>query len=225
MKMLKAWLLSCALLVSSAALSATVTGQFAINFAPLSDANPYSLPADFDQIDGTGRIVSGLWRTADPATNTHAILDSGTYTFGNQVCAKIELGDAAGYDGLWVLVWDASGNGYGARLSFDTTLSSIRFDAGTGVGGTLLTDTVTPVDGDQLMLCYTKSTGAVVVSYNGTPMPSLGFTDSTHAALTLMAGFAQRPQDTGDGGIRSFAADGLAGGSSPLRKIIQQLEH
>jgi hypothetical protein len=190
---------------------ATVTGEFQVDFAGLSDTNPYT-NANFDALTGTARIASGLWRTIDPGTLAQWHLDPGAYTFGNVIRAKVELGNATGFDGLWANVIDASGNGYGVRMSGGDTLTRLRWDA--FAGAEILTEPMTAADGDQMEIEYTKSTGAVRVYYNSTLISALNLTDSTHAAATLQAGLSQRPNDAGQGGIRSFAADGLASAGS-----------
>lgn len=202
----------------------TVTGDYAINFAPLANADPYT-NADFDQLSGSARIVSGLWRTFDNGTLTHWILDPGAYTFGDVIRAKIEIGPVGTtdfYDGLWALIVDSSGNGYGVRMGFGTTLTRLRWDA--FAAAEVATETQAAADGDEIEIEYTKSTGALLIYYNGTLVPSLSLTDTTHAALTLQAGMAQRPQNAGDGGIRSFAADGVTTGpSSDVPAIFRHL--
>lgn len=190
---------------------ATVTGDYAINFAPLPSQSPYTHP-DFVAIlnQGNARIDAGVWRSVDGANDVGWQLDPERFPVsGDVIRSRIEVSDiGGGYDGILVGVLDSDGNGYRVQV-YPWGLSRHRLDAWTPFNDTGAEAIVAISSGDQVELEYDKSTGAVRAYHNGSPVSGLNLTDATYSGNTLAPAFVHAPGDQGQGGIISFAADGV----------------
>lgn len=206
---------------------ATVTGDYEINFALLPNESPYTNP-DFLAIvnAGTARIASGVWRSVD-LSDVGWLLDPDKFpASGDVMRSKVEISDAGGaIDGIVVYICDTLGNGYRVLVA-TWGMTRHRMDAFVPFVDSGAEDFFTVSNGDQVELEYNKATGAVRVYHNGDPIESLNLTDSTYSSNTLAPGFMHAGTDQAQGGIISFAADGVVVGSdgaSPVAKTMQFL--
>lgn len=189
----------------------TTTGEYAINFAPLPSQNPYTHP-DFVAIlnEGNARIDAGVWRSVDNANRVGWQLDPEQFPVsGDVIRSRIEVsGIGSGFDGILVGVLDSDGNGYRVQVH-PWGLSRHRLDAWMPFNDTGAEAVVAISSGDQVEIEYDKSTGTVRAYHNGSPVSGLNLTDATYSGNTLAPAFGQIPGDLAQGGIISFAADGV----------------
>lgn len=184
----------------------TATGSFAVNFAALSDVNPYT-NANLTEIGaGRGKILSAVYRWASGAASRTAQVYNGTVS-GN-LAAKIEFGTAAGSgDAIAAIICDTSGNGYAAVCNSAISLSLIRISA-LAQADVLGSGNPAASAGDVIELRLNQTTHLLEVYKNGSTL-SISATDSTVTA-NLKPGFMAIADNTGNATIKSFALDGSA---------------
>lgn len=203
----------------------TVAGQYSKNFAGLPNTNPYTDP-DFVVIDDPGNtelaeILGGICHTPDTSTVMGFRLNPAVYTPGTILRAKVEAATTGGVrDGIWCGLMDASGNGYIVQVG-NSQWIRYRMDAWNPHYDSGYGEPFTGADGDEAELEYNKSTGLVRVFRNGSHVSVLDLTNMNYAGNALAPAFFQRPGDLGQGGVRSFAADGVATGLAALIKLKQ----
>lgn len=184
----------------------TATGSFALNFAALSDTNPYTNASLTEIGTGRGKILSGVYRWASGASSRTAQVYNGTVS-GN-LAAKIEFGTAAGSgDAIAAIICDTSGNGYAAVCNSATSLSLIRISA-LAQADVLGSGNPAAASGDVVELRLNPTTHLLEVYKNGSTL-SISATDSTVTA-GLKPGFLAIADNTGNATIKSFALDGSA---------------
>lgn len=184
----------------------TATGSFALNFAALSDTNPYTNASLTEIGTGRGKILSGVYRWASGASSRTAQVYNGTVS-GN-LAAKIEFGTAAGSgDAIAAIICDTSGNGYAAVCNSATSLSLIRISA-LAQADVLGSGNPAAASGDVVELRLNPTTHLLEVYKNGSTL-SISATDSTVTA-GLKPGFLAIADNTGNATIKSFALDGYA---------------
>lgn len=190
---------------------ATATGEIALNFAPLADIDPYA-NADYTYSGATAKVVSGVLYTnwADPGTQTHLYLYSGSITPGDVIRAKTEISYGSGVfgDSAGPAVANASANGYQVRMNGgEVTLQ--RLAAGVRTQINIVTGQ-TYASGDIVELELTVSTGRLEMFLNG---GSLGVTTDTTYNTGMQAGVAAEWDNSNANGVISFAADGYVSGA------------
>lgn len=201
---------------------ATVTGTFAINFASLPNANPYSNPLFIKADDASvARIDSGVFRSINNNTPAAFYLDPDEWVPGSALTVKVELSTAGGgADSINAGVLDASGNGYVVWIN-GWGIQRRRMDGGAeAAGGADAWDaTVAMSDGDVVEVSYNKATGAFSVTRNSSAVSELSATLTTHNDKALLPFFGPWPGNDGAGGIISLAVDGVtaAGGGSATK--------
>ena len=184
----------------------TATGSFALNFAALSDTNPYTNASLTEIGTGRGKILSGVYRWASGAAFRTAQIYNGSVS-GN-LAAKIEFNTAAGSgDAIAAIICDTSGNGYAAVCNSATSLSLIRISALTQAD-VLGSGNPAAASGDVVELRLNQTTHLLEVYKNGASL-SISATDSTVTA-GLKPGFMAIADNTGNATIKSFALDGSA---------------
>lgn len=193
---------------------ATVTGDFSIDFSGLANQNPYTNSLLLPLLSSQARIASGVFRAINNSTSCIFQLDPDEYVPGDVIVSKIEVSDTGGgFDGQTCGVVDASGNGYRIYV-FGWGISRHRIDAWTPYTGSGAEVTFSVANADTFEVQYTKSTGVLVVRHNGAVVAGAALTDSTYAAYDLAPYFGSEPGDVAQGGIISFAADGVTAPSA-----------
>lgn len=182
----------------------TATGSFAINFAALSDVNPYTNPNLSNVLTPVGKILSGVYRWASGSDSRCAMRYNGSVS-GN-LAAKIEFGAAGGSgDEIAALIVDSTGAGYAAVCRSTSQISLIRISA-LAQADVLGSAAPTLATGDVVELRLNRTTHVLSVHINGAAA-SITATDSTVTA-SLAPGFMAIADNTGNATIKSFALDG-----------------
>lgn len=180
----------------------TATGEFAINFAPLSNANPYT---NASLTYGTGdqhQILSNVNKPTGFTGRTRHYYN-GSMSASATIRAIIEVAANPGSSDDHVL-WIATTAGVG----YFATLNGVNVAISHTVNGGLVSTTITaPVSGDLVSLELNQSTHVLTLYVNGVSV--LNTTDSTTTA-GLTAGYGFFPNNGNDATTRSFAVDGLA---------------
>ena len=193
----------------------TATGSFALNFAALSDTNPYTNASLTEIGTGRGKILSGVYRWASGAASRTAQIYNGSVS-GN-LAAKIEFNTAAGSgDAIAAIICDTSGNGYAAVCNSATSLSLIRISA-LNQADVLGSGNPAAASGDVVELRLNPTTHLLEVYKNGSTL-SISATDSTVTA-NLKPGFMAVADNTGNATIKSFALDGSAAAGPTITNI------
>lgn len=194
----------------------TATGQFAVNFAVLSNANPYTANSNLSY--GTADQHQILSAAIKPTgfTNRTTQYFNGTMTGSGTVKSKIEIGANPGSsDDIQIsLVRSSDGAGYvlqinGASLNLYQTNDWTLTSASSLVGTTV----TAPTTGDVVELWKDQSTNALTVWINGTQITAMNFTDATITS-GLRPGFGFYPNNGNSATLLSFAADGVSVGST-----------
>lgn len=190
------------LLFAISASATTVTGEFALNFVPLGNANPYTNgsltygTADQHQILGNVATPTGF-------TGRTRHYYNGTVSSTLTIRAKIEVGaNPGGSDDI--VLWIAQTGGTGYYCNINGTLANITHTSGGPLNSTTLG--TAPVSGDQLVCELNQSTHALTLYVNGTNV--LTTTDST-TTTGLTFGYGFFPNNSNAATVKSFAGDGL----------------
>lgn len=196
----------------------TATGDFAINFAVLGDADPYT-NANFSLID-TGfnfKILTNVLRPSNGGSGQFGLRRwryTGTVTGGGATLeSKIELGNGAGGDEYQSGLLAADGSGYLMRGN-QTSVSINTVDAAGTYAGLISGTAGSAASGDVLSLRWVPGTNTLTVFLNGVavsgsgPGGLLAVVDSTYTSgLAHSLGFdAQNASATT---IASWAGDGI----------------
>lgn len=189
---------------------ATVTGEYAINFATESNENPW-VDANFTlRTAATGRIESGVLTGSTTCWYEHS---GGAYD-GGDVTAKMELGaTSGGGDYARCGCLDENGDGYvfSAGDSSSNNCGILRYDNWVYAAVVQLTTVGTLASGSEIAITVTKgSPNTIVVTHNGSQIQST--TDSGATLGTVHAGLGTVNGNVAGTTIRSFAVDGLSGG-------------
>lgn len=176
----------------------TATGQYAINYAVLGDANPYS-NSDFTNVTGTVRISSGLLRANADWIGKYT---GGTYD-GTAVGVGFEVNASPLNDEVYGGVLDQNNDGFLLRIRptgcfvFVYTAAALVDSFGSG-SFTLATDDL------FTFTCTKGSPNTVAVTRNGS---SVTLSQSTYTkTLGNLAGAMQIVNgNVGAGAIKSFA--------------------
>lgn len=182
----------------------TASGSFAINFAALSDVNPFTSSSLTYIGAGRGKVLSGVYRWASGAASRTAQIYNGSVS-GN-LASKIEFATAAGSgDAIAAIICDTTGAGYAAVVNSATSISLIRISA-LAQADVLGSYAPSLASGDVVELRLNQTTHALTVHINnGSAVASA--TDSTVTA-SLAPGYMAIADNTGNATIRSFALDG-----------------
>lgn len=196
----------------------TATGDFAIDFAPLGNSDPYT-NANLTQFD-TGynvKILTNVLRPSATGTSVFGarrIYYNGTMTAGATVRSTIEIANAGAgdYEIAWAIKTD--GTGYAIRAS-GTAVSLVTV---TGVAGSpaftgLVSGTAASMaSGDLLtieVIPDTPAPGTNTINglLNGVLISGVTITDATYTGLRPGPGFDAG--NTSASTIRSWAGDGI----------------
>ena len=187
----------------------TVTGDIAVNFQALDDANPWT-DADYAVISSGGtnsfQVLSGVLLPNGSGPTVFRYI-GGAPT--GVISAKAELNrDSTLYnDQAGPVIMDASGNGYYIRVN-GPACTIRRFDAFVDSGGSVVNpgnQTFSALSTFELTL--DPSTGDLEIFLNGV---SIGTGNDTTYDTGLAAGAYKVDDNNNAGGIVSFAADGYA---------------
>jgi len=201
----------------------TATGQYAFNFNGQSDQNPFS-NANFTAVlsPGTGQILSNLFQH-DSGFN-HAIYayngTSGAYA-GTPVTSKFEVHASGVGDSAVGGCLDENKTGF--LLEINGTAYRITYYL-TGTQNDIVTSgTLGSFTADDLFeITVTKgSPNTLSCKQNGS---TITLTTSTYTATlsNMTAVFGLFPDNTGATSVKSFAVDGLSGGSATYQPMIYQ---
>lgn len=185
----------------------TATGDFAVNFVPLSNVDPYT-NASLSYV-GTERfqILSNVLK---PSLNGFGPLlrYNGSMTAGGNIRSKIEVGTAsAGGDQIIAIIVDSSYNGYGLRIN-GTGCAIARWDAGSYTG--LISGTAsTAASGTVFELERVHATNTLNAYCNGSLISGMSTVDATYTT-GMSFGIAMYPDNSNLSDVLSFAGDGTA---------------
>lgn len=211
----------------------TATGDFAVNFAALANADPYS-NANFTPID-SGLAVQILSSALKPSNTgggqfgLRRFRYNGAMQAGAIIRAKVEIGNAASGDEDNCAIIDSTGAGY--LLQINATAVGIRTVNAAGTTAGLVGATATSAaSGDVFVLELNQATHTLVGYLNGTAISGFSVTDSTYTT-GLAFGFAFDSENSNASTIKSFAGDGISLAAvaippvspfRPFRSIITQ---
>lgn len=188
---------------------ATVTGDIAVNFQALADANPWT-DANYAVISSGGansfQVSSGVLIPNGSGPTVFRYVGGAP---SGVISAKVELNrDSTLYnDQAGPVIMDASGNGYYIRVN-GPACTIRRFDAFVDSGGSVVNpgnQTFSALSTFELTL--DPSTGDLEIFLNGV---SIGTGNDQTYSAGLAAGAYKVDDNNNAGGIVSFAADGYA---------------
>lgn len=194
----------------------TVTGDYAINYVPLSNADPF-IDSNLTALDGTlaYKILSNVLRPSTGGGGPFAQMRfryNGAMSSTATLRAKFEIGNAGGGDVIQAMLLQPTGAGY--TLDINQTSFNIKTIDATGAEGGLNNGTAASATlGDDVMLELVQSTHTLNAYCNGTLVVTT--TDSTYTTgLAFALGFLATNSSAST--VRSFAGDGIvAAGPSP----------
>lgn len=200
----------------------TATGDFAINFAALGNADPYT-NANLTAIDaGTIAITSGLLKPSGAALaqfGERRRRYSGAMQAGAIIRAYLEIGTAANDDLAIAGIYAADGSGYELYVQNNATTVGIRtINAALSTAG-LISGTAAFANGDVAMLELNQSTHTLT-AYKRLDSGVGGYiqigavqaVDTTYT-VGLAFGFALDAENANATTVKSFAGDGIATGT------------
>lgn len=209
---------------------ATATGDYALNFAPLGNSDPYT-NANLTLLD-TGynvQIASNVLRPSNGGSgqfDTRRLRYNGTMSAATTIRSKIEIGNAGSGDEVHPLIINASGSGYVARVNQTScSIATITGVSGAASFGGLISGTLgTAASGDVVTLELVLGTNTLTVYLNGVavsgsgPGGLLAVVDATYTT-GLAPGLGFNAQNSSASTIRSFAGDGPSAGGSSIAAI------
>lgn len=204
------------LLFAISASATTVTGDFAVNFVPLGNANPYTNGSLTYGTADQHQILSNVVKPTGFVGRTRHYYN-GTVSSTLTIRAKVEVGANPG-GGDDIVLWIAQTGGTGYYCNINGTFANITHT----VGGTLNSTTLgaAPVSGDQLVCELDQSTHALTLYVNGTNV--LTTTDST-TTTGLTFGYGFFPNNSNAATVKSFAGDGIPAGGTTLTPAAASL--
>tara|TARA_R110000868_G_scaffold58165_2_gene179701 strand:+ start:278 stop:892 length:615 start_codon:yes stop_codon:yes gene_type:complete len=193
----------------------TVTGQFAVDFTGLGNANPYTNASLSYGTADQHQILSAVNKPTGFTDRTYHYYNGSMLGTGT-IKSKIEVGANPGAaDKIYIwLVESSAGAGYSLEINGTSAILRTINDWAWTSAATLTSTTLgaAPASGDTIELWKDLSTNDLRVYINSSLQSALNATDSsTTSGLRFGHGFS--PENGNAANIKSFAGDGIAGSS------------
>jgi hypothetical protein len=200
----------------------TATGDFAINFAALGNADPYT-NSNLTLID-TGwnfKILSSVLRPSSTGSglfHMRRVRYNGAMNSGVVLKSKVEIGNSASGDYIYTFLLKSDGSGYAVEINtVNVGIKSVATNGTlTGLQGATLSAIAS---GDVIEIWWDPSNNLVSAYQNGVAIPGTGvgsklaITDTTWTS-GLAPGHGFDDENSSASTIKSWAGDGIATGAT-----------
>jgi hypothetical protein len=190
--------------------SGSPSGDFALDFTALGDADPY-VNSNFVSIDGLPiKVSSGALSPSDangsPWWGLRRYRFNGAMLSESTVRAKVQVGIPADADLLCAAILAADGSGYILNIN-QIYVSLMSVDTSGAENGLISGTAASAAPGDIFTLEWVPQTNTLTAYLNDSPIPNVSIVDSTYTSGLAFA-FALDAGNVDASTMLAFAGDG-----------------